>query len=149
MNGSSSLSQGERELILAFAAGIGECDFVFVAHSEVAYAWKIRAGLVEDAVNDLEHADIDTKLRPLLSFVRKLILKPKDIGQEDADAVFSAGWDERALHHAIAIAARAAFMQRLVQGFGFTPFTREVAAKHARKRVEQGYVNLFPVFRTK
>ena len=32
--------------------------------------------------------------------------------QADADAVFAAGWDEHALHDAIAITARAAFMQR-------------------------------------
>jgi hypothetical protein len=38
-------------------------------------------------------------------------------------------------------------MHRLVQGFGFTPLSREAAAKHARKRVERGYVNLYPAFR--
>ena len=38
-------------------------------------------------------------------------------------------------------------MLRLVQGFGFVPLSREVAAKHAKKRVERGYVNLYPAFR--
>jgi hypothetical protein len=60
------------------------------------------------------------------------------------NAVFAAGWDERALHDAIAVTARAAFMQRLVEGRGFTPMTRDVTAAHAKCRVERGYVNLYP-----
>ena len=36
--GPSPLSQGERELIFAFAAGVTGCQFVYVAHAEVAYA---------------------------------------------------------------------------------------------------------------
>ena len=41
MNGPSPLSQGEREMILAFAAGAAGCKFVYAAHSEVAYGWGI------------------------------------------------------------------------------------------------------------
>jgi len=47
MNGPSPLSQAERELILAYAAGVGGCQFVYVAHSEVAYARGIENGLIE------------------------------------------------------------------------------------------------------
>ena len=70
-------------------------------------------------------------------------------GADAADAVFAAGWSEEALHHVIAITARAAFMQRLVEGHGFVPMSREVAAERARRRLEEGYVNLDPAFRKK
>lgn len=66
---------------------------------------------------------------------------------EDADAVYDAGWKEKAVHDAIAVTARAAFMQRLVEGHGFTPISREVAARHAQPRVHHGYVNMYPRFR--
>ena len=65
MNGPSPLSHGERELILAYAAGVAGCTFVYVAHSEVAYAWGIPEGLVRystgiedvsDLIADLEYA---------------------------------------------------------------------------------------------
>ena len=69
--------------------------------------------------------------------------------QEDADAVFDAGWDEKALHDAIAVCARMSFMNRLVEGFGFTPMSKEKARENAKKRVEMGYVNLYPEFREK
>ena len=147
MNGPSPLSQGERELILAYAAGVAGCKFVYVAHSEVAYAWGVEPGVMDRLLQDLDRAPVEARLKPLLAFVRKLTLTPGEMSQTDADAVFEAGWEEQALHDAIAVAARAVFMQRLVEGHGFTPVSREVAAKHAKRRVERGYVNLYRAFR--
>jgi len=147
MNGPSPLSQAERELIFAYAAGVAGCKFVYVAHSAVACAWGVKEGVLERLLEDPDSAPVDARLKPLLAFVRKLMLTPGAMSQADADAVFEAGWDEQALHDAIAVTARAAFMQRLAEGHGFTPMTREVAAEHARRRVERGYVNLYPAFR--
>lgn len=147
MNGPSPLGRGEREMILAYAAGVAGCTFVYGAHSEVAYAWGIAEGTLDRLLENPEDAPVEPRLKPLLAFVRKLAVAPGDMSQADADAVFQAGWDEQALHDAIAITARAAFMQRLVQGHGFTPLSREVAIKHAKRRVERGYVNLYPAFR--
>jgi uncharacterized peroxidase-related enzyme len=147
MNGPSPLSQGQRELILAYAAGVAGCKFVYVAHSEVAYAWGIENGVLASLLQDIDAARVEERLKPLLKFVRKLMLTPGEMSQADADAVFAAGWDEQALHDAIAVAARAAFMQRLVEGHGFKPLSREVATKHAKRRVERGYVNLYRAFR--
>lgn len=147
MNGPSPLSRGERELILAYAAGAAGCRFVCVAHSEVAYALDIERGAVERLLEDPATAPVDARLKPLLAYVRKLMTIPSAMSQSDADAVFAAGWDEQALHDAIAITARAAFMQRLVEGHGFVPMSQEQAAHRAKQRVERGYVNLYPAFR--
>jgi len=147
MNGPSPLSQGERELILAYAAGVAGCEFVYVAHSEVAYAWGFDTGVLDRLRDDLDTAPVAARLKPLLAFVRKLMLTPAEMSQADADAVFAAGWQENALHDAIAVTARAAFMQRLVEGHGLAPMSRQVAADQARQRVERGYVNLYPAFR--
>lgn len=147
MNGPSPLSQAERELILAYAAGAAGCDFVYVAHSEVAYARGIDNGLIAKLLDDFETAPVEPRLKALLAFVRKLSVTPADVSQADADEVFAAGWTEDALHDAIAVTARAAFMQRLVQGYGFIPMTREHAVKRAKQRIEHGYVNLYSAFR--
>lgn len=147
MNGPSSLTQAEREIILAFAAGVSDCGFVLIGHSEVAYAWGVERGLLEDLLADIDSAAVEDKFKPLLHFVKKLAQTPNAMTQEDADQVFAAGWDEKALHDAIAITARAAFMQRLISGHGFNLLDREVAQNHAKKRVEKGYVNLYSAFR--
>jgi alkylhydroperoxidase family enzyme len=146
MNGPSPFSPGERELILAFAAGVAGCAFVHRAHTEVAYAWGIEDGLVERLLENLDAAAIEPRLKPVLAYVRRLIQNPGNLTQTDADAVFNAGWDDQALHDAIAITARMAFMQRLVEGHGFVPWSKAVAKKHAVKRVRLGYVNLYPAF---
>jgi uncharacterized peroxidase-related enzyme len=147
MNGPSPLAPAERELILAYAAGVAGCRFVCVAHSEVAYAHGIEPGLVERLLEDPDSAPVEPRLKPLLAFVRKLALTPSEMTQADADAVFAAGWSEQALQDAIAVTARVAFMQRLVEGHGFVPMWRELAAKRARQRLQHGYVNLYPAFR--
>ena len=147
MNGTSPLSQGEREMILAYAAGVAGCKFVYVAHSEAAYAWGIENGVLDRLLENPDTAPVEARLKPLLAYVRKLAVKPGEISQADADAVFAAGWNEQALHDAIAVTARAAFMQRLVEGHGFTPMSRDAAVERAKRRVERGYVNLYPAFR--
>lgn len=149
MNGPSPLSSGEREMIASFVVGTAGCKFAYVAHSEAAYAHGVKEGLIEELLDDIDTADIDDKLRPVFKFVKKLTLTPADMTQADADAVFDAGWDEKGLHHAIAITARMCFMQRIVEGHGFTPMTREVARENAEKRAKLGYVNLYPAFQKK
>lgn len=149
MNGPSPLTPGEREVILAYAAGVDGCAFVLRGHSEVAYAWGFPRGLIDQLLENLDTAPVEERLKPLLAFVRKLTRTPTEMTQADADAVFAAGWDEKALHDAIAIAGRAVFMHRLVAGHGFKLMPRETAEAHAKKRVEHGYVNLYSAFRPK
>lgn len=146
MNGPSPLSQGERELILAYACAVAGCELVHVAHSEVAYAWGIPQGLVEQLLEDPEKAPADAKLKVLLGYVSKLMTDPNAMGQADLDAVLAAGWSEHALHDAVAVTARGAFMHRLIAAYGFKPMSREAAARKAQKRKTLGYVNLYPSF---
>ena len=53
-----------------------------------------------------------------IKFVRKLTLEPTKMIQADADAVFEAGWSERALYDAIIICCTWSFMNRFVEGLG-------------------------------
>jgi uncharacterized peroxidase-related enzyme len=147
MNGPSPLDRGQRELILSYSAGLAGCTFVCAAHAEVAYALGVPNGLIDELLENFDASPIEESFRALLIFVSKSATSPASIVQADVDAVFAAGWNEKALHDAIAITARAAFMQRLVHGYGFTPLSREVAAKHARQRVRLGYLNLYSQFR--
>ena len=146
MNGASALTPGEREMIAAYVVGLLDCRYAYVAHTAAAYAWGIEEGLVDTLLDDLDTAPVDDKFKPLLAFIRKLTLTPSQMTQADADAVFDAGWDEAALHNAIAVCARMSFMNKLVEGHGFVPMNKETARERARERVELGYRNLYPVF---
>jgi uncharacterized peroxidase-related enzyme len=146
IHGPSPLSPGEREMIQAYVAGLVECRYSYVAHAAAAQALGISSGLIDGLLRDPDRAPIDDKFKPLLSFVKKLTLTPSAMTQADADAVFQAGWDEKGLHDAIAVTARMNFMCRLVEGYGFTPMSRERARERAEKRARLGYVNLYPSF---
>ena len=149
MNGPSPFSPGERELIASYVVGLAKCKYAYAAHSAATYAWGIQEGLLEALLEDADSAPIEDRFRPLLAFVRKLTLTPSEMAQEDADAVFAAGWDERALNDAILVTARMSFMNRLVEGYGFTPMSPERAKADARVRIEKGYRNKYADFAKK
>ena len=144
INGPSPLSPGEREMIQAFVAGLIKCQFAYVAHSAAAVARGIEPGVVEKLVADVASAPISAKLKPLLALVKKLALTPTEVSQSDADAVFAAGWDERAYHSAVAVTARMTFMSKIIHGHGFVPMSPERAKANAEHRAKAGYVGLYP-----
>ncbi len=144
MNGPSALSRGEREMIAAYVVGVAGCAYAYAAHCAAAHEWGIADGLIERLVEDLDAAPVEDRFRPLLAYVRKLTLSPTAMTQADADAVFAAGWDEKALHDAIAVCARMNFMCRLVEGHGFTPMDAGRARENAEDRKRLGYENLYP-----
>lgn len=114
----SPLTVAERELIAAYVSGLNGCTFCFGAHSLIAEAFGVDREIFETLMSDLDAADIDPKLKPLLAYVRKLTLTPTRITEEDAAAVYDAGWDEQALFDAISVCALFNFMNRIVEGSG-------------------------------
>jgi uncharacterized peroxidase-related enzyme len=149
INGPSPLTPAERELIQAYVAGLWNCRYSYMGHTAAAHALGVEEGLTDRLLENLDTAPIADRLRPVFAFVRKLTLTPTEMTQADADAVFAAGWDEKALHDIIAMTARMTFMTRVVEGFGFIPMTPERARAQAEKRAKAGYVNLYPAFSEK
>lgn len=108
-------------------------------HAAVAAELGVDDKLLDAALEDLETAEIDEKLKPILRFVKKLTQEPYRIVQRDADAVYEAGWSEMALSDAICVCAHFNMVNRLVDGHGVNLFElwhnreamRELAAKSA------------------
>ena len=118
MRGPSPLSEGERELIGAFSSGLNACNYCYQGHRISAESFGVDVTMFEKLIDDIDTAPVEAKLKPILHYVRKLTLTPSRMVQADADAVYAAGWDEDALHDAVAVCATFAFMNRLVLGHG-------------------------------
>jgi uncharacterized peroxidase-related enzyme len=129
LRGESPFSAAERELIAAYVSGFNNCNYCRAVHSQTAVALGIHADAISEILSDsgLEHFRpgtnpsewrIEVRMRPVLTFVRKLTLSPAKITALDVDAIFAAGWNERALHDAVAICALMNLMNRLVNGLG-------------------------------
>jgi hypothetical protein len=72
----------------------------------------------EQLLSDFEAAPVDARLKPILTYARKLTLQPAMMTQADADAVFAAGWGEAELHDAVLTICLFNFMNRLLEGHG-------------------------------
>ena len=118
LRGDSPFSAAERELIAAYVSGLNNCNYCRAVHSQTAVDLGISAEAVANVVSNSQNADVDPRMRPVLAFVRKLTLSPSAVTAADADEIFAAGWDDRALHDATAICGLFNLMNRLVNGLG-------------------------------
>ncbi|MFQ6004216.1 MAG: carboxymuconolactone decarboxylase family protein [Woeseia sp.] len=138
MRGPSPLSEGERELIAAFVSSLNSCNYCAGSHGEAAKAFGIPEQTIAMLAEDIDTAPVNKKLRPMLRFVEKLTRSPARMTSADADAVFSAGWNEEALFSAILVCCAFNFMNRLVDGCGLVASEAQ-ATNGGRFLFEQGY----------
>src|SRR5215813_622709 len=139
LRGPSPLTPAQRELIGAYVSSLNSCQYCYGGHRAAAELFGIAPQTIDGLIQDLATAPIDGKLRPILAFVKKLTLTSTRMTQADADAVFAAGWDEAALHSAIAVCCLFNFMNRLVDWPGIEA-DRAGFAERGRRHVEMGYV---------
>jgi uncharacterized peroxidase-related enzyme len=136
MRGESPLSGGQRELIAAFVSGLNACTYCHGVHTVTAEAFGMEEGVLVALLENLDTAPIDAKMKPLLRYVKKLTHLPVRLTSADAEAVYAAGWTDRALHDAISVCALFNFMNRLVEGIGVTADTEYF--RLSGKRLQQG-----------
>lgn len=97
-----------------------------------------------DAIREnIDSSGIDEMLKPVFAFIAKLTLKPADMTGADADQVFAAGWDERALHDAIEVCALFNFMNRYAEGHGLIANPENF--KQENSVLKAGYLPLIDV----
>lgn len=114
----SIFSIAQREMIAAYVSGISDCAYCFGSHSRTAEIFGVEEGLFTSLLEDIDKADIDSKMKVILKFVKKLTIEPSRITQHDVDAVFNEGWDEVALYEAILVCCCFNFVNRLVMAIG-------------------------------
>ncbi|MDQ7806739.1 carboxymuconolactone decarboxylase family protein [Amycolatopsis sp. A133] len=136
LRGESPFTPGEREMIAAYVSGVNSCDYCHGIHTVTAEAFGVPEGVLAAAVADLETAPVEEKLKPVLAYVGKLTRTPARMTDADAEAVFAAGWDERALHDAVLVCALFNFMNRMVEGLGIR--ADEAYATTSGERLKEG-----------
>lgn len=114
------LSPRDKELIAAYVSGLNGCHYCYGVHSQTAQAFGVPEDLLTQLLADIETAPVDQAFKPLLRYARTLTLEPTRLTEADAQAVFRAGWSERALHEAVLTICLFNFMNRLLEGHGIT-----------------------------
>ncbi|MEM9068276.1 MAG: peroxidase-related enzyme [Myxococcota bacterium] len=138
----SEVSVAERELLAAYVSGLNGCEFCWGAHRRYAIAFGVPAETVDAVLEDLGSAPIDEKLKPLLAYAGKLTRTPTELSDEDAQAVYEAGWSERALYTAVMVCALFNMMNRIIEGCGVSfRFRGEPSEGELKKRRESTYAD--------
>lgn len=137
------LSIGQRELIAAYVSGLNACTFCYGSHRVYSEIFGQPRGLVDALLRDIETAEIDQRLKPILLYVKQLNTLPSKLAQKDADAVFAAGWSEAALFEAIQVCAAFNMMNRLVEGAGvsFDYDKHDTVRRELRNRRRHSYLD--------
>jgi uncharacterized peroxidase-related enzyme len=120
LRGPSPLSVAERELIAAFVSGLNACGYCHGVHTATAQAFGIGEETLTALLTDVSSAGVPEQMKPLLRYVGKLTRTPAKVTPADAEAVLAAGWEEQALHDAVAVCGLFNMMNRLVDGLGIT-----------------------------
>jgi uncharacterized peroxidase-related enzyme len=141
LRGPSPFSVAERELIAAYVSGLNACGYCHGVHTATARALGVDEGVVARLLDAVDGAPVEARMKPVLRYVRKLTQTPSRIMAADAEAVFAAGWDERALHDAVSVCALFNFMNRLVDGLGIQADAGYFGVA-AERLASQGYVGL-------
>jgi len=135
------LSIAERELIAAYVSGLNACNYCYGVHQVTAEQFGIDEAALTGLLTDLSTAEVDDRVRPLLSYLGKLTRDPSKVSPVDARAVLAAGWDERALHDAVSVCALFNFMNRFVNGLGITA-DDDYSAVSGTRLADHGYAGL-------
>ncbi len=143
MRAPSALSVGERELIAAFVSALNACRYCHGVHESTAAAFGADPALMSQWVEG-DFAGAPERLRPLLSLARKLTIEQTKVTAADIEAAIAAGWDERAVHDLINVAALFNFMNRYVHGHGLA-LTDAVLAARGKLLMSDGYDRLLPL----
>lgn len=117
MRGNGGLNSNDKELIAAFVSGLNKCQHCFGVHSEAAKAFGFPDGLLEQALNDIDSADLCKKLKTLLRYAKKLTLEPSNITHEDISEVLASGYSIDEFHDATLTVCLFGFMNRLLEAY--------------------------------
>ncbi len=109
---------GMGELLITYISGLNQSAFCYEVHKRSAMQLGVEAVVFGQLKVDIDRANMETKLKPILQFVKKLTLTPQLISQADVKAIFEAGWDERRFLDAICLCAVVNCMNRLAIGIG-------------------------------
>jgi uncharacterized peroxidase-related enzyme len=141
LRGPSPLTVAERELIAAYVSGLNACRYCHGVHAATAQAFGIGEGALGALLADVTTAPVAERMKPILRYAGKLTLTPANITPADAEAVLAAGWQEQALHDAVAVCGLFNMMNRLVEGLGITAGEGYFLTS-ARRLADAGYAGL-------
>ena len=142
LQGASTLSPGERELIATYVSSENDCFFCQSVHGAVAsHHLGGNEKLVLDVKNDFQQAGVSDKLKALLVIAGKVQKGGKQVQSEDIERARQNGATDLEIHDTVLIAAAFCMYNRYVDGLAtWAPSGKDVYREHGARLAREGYV---------
>lgn len=140
LQGPSTLSKGERELIAAYVSNLNECPFCAGTHGAIAKHHFNNFKPVEEVWENPETASISPKMKALLRIAKKVQISGTAVDEEDIAGARKEGATDLELHDTVLIAASFCMFNRYVDGLGtIAPDNPDVYDQIGAYRSKHGY----------
>jgi len=141
LQGPSSLTKGERELIATYVSSLNECTFCASTHGAIAKHHLGNGDLVRQVAADPESASISPKLKALMRIAAKVQEGGRRVTEDDVAAARAEGATDVEIHDAVLIAAAFCMFNRYVDGLAtWSPDDPEMYDRIGAHRARNGYL---------
>ena len=149
LQGPSSLTKGEREMIATRVSTLNACRYCASIHGAIARAHLgDDAPLVDRVAQDPESAPVSAKLRALLRIAARVQQGGRNVTAEDVAAARAEGATDLEIHDTVLIAAVFCMANRYVDGLAtWAPDDPELYARAGAFRAANGYLAPAPPVR--
>jgi uncharacterized peroxidase-related enzyme len=141
LQGPSTLTKGERELIATYVSNLNRCKFCSSIHGAIAKAHLKDGDVVARVKLDPDTAPISAKLKALLRIAEKVQMGGRRVTDQDVAAARAEGASDVEIHDAVLIAAAFCMFNRYVDGLATSaPDDPELYDQMGAHRAETGYL---------
>jgi uncharacterized peroxidase-related enzyme len=141
LQGPSTLTKGERELIATYVSSLNECTFCASTHGAIARHHLGDAATVRQVIADPERAAISPKLKALLRIAARVQQDGRHVTEADVAAARAEGATDTEIHDTVLIAAAFCMFNRYVDGLGtWAPDDPGIYDQIGAYRAENGYL---------
>lgn len=143
LQGPSTLSRAERELIATYVSSENDCFFCQTVHGAVAaHHLGGNEGVVQQVKEDFEEAAVSDKLKALLAIAGKVQRGGKQVQSADIGHARSHGATDLEIHDTVLIAAAFCMYNRYVDGLAtWAPVDPEAYRAHGARLAREGYLH--------
>ena len=117
----SSLTKGEREMIVTTTSAANKCLYCVVAHGAILRIYEKKPVLADQVAVNYRKADISPRQRAMLDFAMKVCLHSDEIEDADFAALAAHGFDDEDAWDIAAITAFFGLSNRMASFSGMQP----------------------------
>lgn len=139
LQGPSTLSKGERELIAAYVSGLNECKFCAGTHGAIAAHHFGSYQTVEEVAVNPGSDLFSPKLKALFAIAKKVQKSGSDVLADDVEQARIHGATDIEIHDTVLIAAAFCMFNRYVDGLGTEPGDPAIYDQIGAHRAKNGY----------